>query len=126
VASATQRRIAPANPKVALVAAFLALQPPPEHRRRAASSPALAPFRLRLDRFQKNWERKNSAMAKNSKGRGAENGAADGRAVGYLRSSSAANLGGDSELRQREAIRAYAARAGLEGFGDRADAPGAG
>src|SRR5215210_6546871 len=43
-----------------------------------------------------------------------ENGAADTRAVAYLRTSSAANLGGDSEPRQREAIRAYAARAGLD------------
>jgi DNA invertase Pin-like site-specific DNA recombinase len=53
-------------------------------------------------------------MAKSTKGSGAENGAGDGRAVGYLRTSSAANLGGDSEPRQREAIRVYAARAGLE------------
>ncbi|HYI82858.1 MAG TPA: recombinase family protein [Acetobacteraceae bacterium] len=45
---------------------------------------------------------------------GHENGAADTRAVAYLRTSSAANLAGDSEPRQREAIRTYAARAGLE------------
>jgi len=45
---------------------------------------------------------------------GCENGATDNRAVAYLRTSSAANLGGDSEPRQREAIRAYAARAGVE------------
>lgn len=37
----------------------------------------------------------------------------DGRAVAYLRTSSAANVGGDSDQRQREAIRAYAKRAGL-------------
>src|ERR687893_365718 len=53
-------------------------------------------------------------MAKSSKDSSVENGAADGRAVAYLRTSSAANLGGDSEPRQREAIRSYAARAGLE------------
>jgi DNA invertase Pin-like site-specific DNA recombinase len=33
--------------------------------------------------------------------------------VAYLRTSSAANIGGDSDKRQREAIRAYASRAGL-------------
>jgi DNA invertase Pin-like site-specific DNA recombinase len=53
-------------------------------------------------------------MAKSTRVLGVENGAADGRAVAYLRTSSAANLGGDSEPRQREAIRSYAARAGLE------------
>jgi hypothetical protein len=49
-----------------------------------------------------------------SKGSSVENGVVDGRAVAYLRTSSAANLGGDSEPRQREAIQSYAARAGLE------------
>lgn len=34
-------------------------------------------------------------------------------AIAYLRTSSAANVGGDSDKRQREAIREYAARAGL-------------
>jgi DNA invertase Pin-like site-specific DNA recombinase len=53
-------------------------------------------------------------MAKSSKGSIGENGAADGRAVAYLRTSSATNVGGDSEPRQREAIRSYAGRAGLE------------
>jgi len=53
-------------------------------------------------------------MSKKVRGFSEENGAAEGRAVAYLRTSSAANLGGDSEPRQREAIRTYAARAGLE------------
>lgn len=35
-------------------------------------------------------------------------------AIAYLRTSSAANVGGDSDQRQRAAILAYAARAGLE------------
>ena len=52
-------------------------------------------------------------MAKSTKGSGAENGGADNRAVAYLRTSSAANVGGDSDKRQREAIRSYASRAGL-------------
>lgn len=52
-------------------------------------------------------------MARKKAGFGAENGGEDGRAVAYLRTSSAANLGGDSEPRQREAIQTYAARAGL-------------
>jgi DNA invertase Pin-like site-specific DNA recombinase len=54
------------------------------------------------------------AMAKSGKDSSAENGAPDGRAVAYLRTSSATNVGGDSEPRQREAIRSYAGRAGLE------------
>jgi DNA invertase Pin-like site-specific DNA recombinase len=37
-----------------------------------------------------------------------------GRGVAYLRTSSAANVGGDSSERQRDAIRQYARRAGLE------------
>jgi DNA invertase Pin-like site-specific DNA recombinase len=45
---------------------------------------------------------------------GEENGSGDGRAVAYLRTSSATNVGGDSGDRQREAIRLYASRAGLE------------
>jgi DNA invertase Pin-like site-specific DNA recombinase len=53
-------------------------------------------------------------MAKNGKDSSGENGAADSRAVAYLRTSSATNVGGDSEPRQREAIRSYASRAGLE------------
>lgn len=53
-------------------------------------------------------------MARKSAAFGNGNGAADGRAVAYLRTSSAANIGGDSEPRQREAIRSYASRAGLE------------
>lgn len=43
----------------------------------------------------------------------AENGAADRRAVAYLRTSSAANVGGDSEARQRAAVAEYANRASL-------------
>lgn len=35
-------------------------------------------------------------------------------AIAYLRTSSAANVGGDSDQRQREAIQRYAASAGLE------------
>ncbi|PWC32587.1 recombinase family protein [Azospirillum sp. TSO35-2] len=35
-------------------------------------------------------------------------------AIAYLRTSSAANVGGDSDQRQREAIQAYAARSDLE------------
>jgi DNA invertase Pin-like site-specific DNA recombinase len=53
-------------------------------------------------------------MARSEAASGAENGAADRRAVAYLRTSSAANMNGDSEPRQREAIRSYARRAGLE------------
>lgn len=52
-------------------------------------------------------------MARKIKANGVENASGDGRAVAYLRTSSAANVGGDSEPRQREAIGAYAARAGL-------------
>lgn len=44
---------------------------------------------------------------------GAENSGAERVAVAYLRTSSAANVGGDSEPRQRAAIHSYAARAGL-------------
>lgn len=36
------------------------------------------------------------------------------RAVAYLRTSSAANVGGDSDVRQREAVQRYAASVGLE------------
>jgi DNA invertase Pin-like site-specific DNA recombinase len=53
-------------------------------------------------------------MARKSAVNGGENGAGDTRAVAYLRTSSATNVGGDSEPRQREAIRAYASRAGLK------------
>jgi DNA invertase Pin-like site-specific DNA recombinase len=53
-------------------------------------------------------------MAKSGKGPCGENGASYGRAAAYLRTSSATNVGGDSEPRQREAIRSYASRAGLE------------
>jgi DNA invertase Pin-like site-specific DNA recombinase len=53
-------------------------------------------------------------MASNTKGSGRENGSKNGLAVAYLRTSSATNVGGDSSPRQREAINAYAARAGLE------------
>jgi DNA invertase Pin-like site-specific DNA recombinase len=53
-------------------------------------------------------------MARNKAALGAENGAADRRAVAYLRTSSAANVNGDSEPRQREAIRSHARQAGLE------------
>lgn len=35
-------------------------------------------------------------------------------AVGYLRTSSAANVGGDSDQRQRAAVNSYASRAGFE------------
>lgn len=52
-------------------------------------------------------------MARNKKAYSAENKADDNRAVAYLRTSSAANVGGDSDKRQREAIHAYASRAGL-------------
>lgn len=53
-------------------------------------------------------------MARGSKGYASENGAGDRRAVAYLRTSSAANVEGDSSERQRVAILAYAQRAGLE------------
>lgn len=43
-------------------------------------------------------------------------------ALAYLRTSSAANTDGDSAVRQRAAIRAYAKRAGLELVGDYYDA----
>jgi DNA invertase Pin-like site-specific DNA recombinase len=49
-------------------------------------------------------------MTSNAKGSSAENA---GLAVAYLRTSSAANVAGDSSQRQREAIAAYAAHAGL-------------
>lgn len=39
--------------------------------------------------------------------------ASDRQSVAYLRTSSAANVGGDSDKRQREAIQTYADRAGL-------------
>lgn len=55
-------------------------------------------------------------MARKTKAYSAENGAADGRAVAYLRTSSRTNVGEakDSDRRQREAITAYANHAGLE------------
>ncbi|MCI0752752.1 recombinase family protein [Teichococcus vastitatis] len=53
-------------------------------------------------------------MASSTKGFGSENMPLSGRAVAYLRTSSATNVGGDSSQRQREAIHAYAARSGLE------------
>ncbi len=52
-------------------------------------------------------------MAQQIKAYGPENGAADRRAVAYLRTSSATNVGGDSEARQRAAVQEYAKRAGL-------------
>lgn len=52
-------------------------------------------------------------MASNTKGYSPENVPADSRVVAYLRTSSATNVGGDSGPRQREAILAYATRAGL-------------
>lgn len=53
-------------------------------------------------------------MASNTRAFSRENGAGSGLAVAYLRTSSATNVGGDSSQRQREAIRAYAARMDLE------------
>jgi len=55
-----------------------------------------------------------SVVAKQMNGHGTENVGADGLAVAYLRTSSAANVGGDSDVRQRAAVAEYAARAGLE------------
>lgn len=52
-------------------------------------------------------------MARTSKALTLENIPSDGRALAYLRTSSAANVGGDSDKRQREAIHAYASQAGL-------------
>lgn len=54
-------------------------------------------------------------MPRKNKAHGPENGAADGRAVAYLRTSSRTNVGEakDSDRRQREAIAAYAGHAGL-------------
>lgn len=43
-------------------------------------------------------------------------------AVTYLRASSAANVGGDSDIRQREAVQRYATSAGLEIAGEFYDA----
>lgn len=48
------------------------------------------------------------------KGLNAKNAPAAGRAAAYLRTSSATNVAGDSSERQRDAIRTYAARTGLE------------
>lgn len=53
-------------------------------------------------------------MLRKTKASGDQQGAGDGRAVAYFRTSSAANLGGDSEPRQREAIQQYAKQAGLQ------------
>jgi len=53
-------------------------------------------------------------MPSNARGFSRENAAGDGRAVAYLRTSSATNVGGDSGHRQREAILAYATATGLE------------
>lgn len=52
-------------------------------------------------------------MTKQTRAYSAEKATTDSRAVGYLRTSSATNVGGDSEPRQRDAIRSYASRAGL-------------
>lgn len=52
-------------------------------------------------------------MLRNKATSSAENIAETGRAVAYLRTSSASNVGGDSGERQRAAIRQYAARMGL-------------
>jgi DNA invertase Pin-like site-specific DNA recombinase len=43
-----------------------------------------------------------------------ENGPMPGRAIAYLRTSSASNVGGDSDKRQRETIGRYAKGAGIE------------
>jgi hypothetical protein len=43
-------------------------------------------------------------------------------AISYLRTSSAANIGADSDRRQREAIQAFASRAGYELVGEFYDA----
>ena len=53
-------------------------------------------------------------MTKQEKASTAENVTQDSRAVAYLRTSSAANVGGDSDQRQRLAVVAYASRAGLD------------
>jgi len=44
------------------------------------------------------------------------------KALAYLRTSSATNVGGDSDVRQREAIQAYAERNGIEIVGEFYDA----
>lgn len=62
-------------------------------------------------------------MARKTAGNTGENIASKGRALAYLRTSSATNVAGDSQPRQREAIRAYASRVGLivvEEFSDAA------
>lgn len=53
-------------------------------------------------------------MPSKSKLQVAENASGDRRAIAYLRTSSAANVEGDSSERQRLAVRQYAERAGLE------------
>jgi len=55
-----------------------------------------------------------TVMAKQMNGHSLENMSAEGLAVAYLRTSSAANVGGDSETRQRTAVAEYAKRAGLK------------
>lgn len=52
-------------------------------------------------------------MARKTAGNTGENAASKGRALAYLRTSSATNVAGDSQPRQREAIRSYADRVGL-------------
>lgn len=61
-------------------------------------------------------------MSRQGRQIGMEKVAEDRRAVAYLRTSSATNVGGDSGDRQRAAIAAYAARAGLELVGEFYDA----
>ena len=61
-------------------------------------------------------------MASNSKGHSAENASQEQRAVAYLRTSSATNIGGDSGERQRVAVQSYARSAGLELAGEFWDA----
>lgn len=53
-------------------------------------------------------------MARKSAGKSEIVPPGNDRAVAYLRTSSATNIGGDSGQRQREAIKAYAARTGLD------------
>lgn len=53
-------------------------------------------------------------MASNTRASSQENGAGNGLAVAYLRTSSRTNIDGDSVERQRQAITAYARAAGLQ------------
>src|SRR4051794_18945052 len=77
----------------------------------ASSSDACARFRLGCTLLPRNLGTDTGKRLRKNPASSVENVGGSGRAVAYLRTGSAANVGGDSGERQREAIRVYAQRA---------------